>query len=188
MDQQTRMFKTLGCLAIAMLSTSALLGWIDPSQPARASALPRDMAMSLARSAVLEGLVIHGQQWSNIEIAAGPAAQTSGQFLTARSERNDCHFLVDLDGRPSRTQRWIRQDGSPGHSSTVTIRVAHVADGEPMSRAQWYGVRALVTALRDARNAEGKPLPIHLRKEWTAVYGVEPGEALQIEPLDPGAE
>ena len=178
-----RMFKTLACLIVAMIATSALLGWIDPSLPRQANAHSLEMTSRLSHALVTDGLVTHRQEWSRIEISAGPVGETSALFLTARPERQDYHFLVDLDGRPSRTPHWVRQEDPGGlRSQTVRIQVAREKNGRPMSRSQWHCVRALVSALREAVEAEGDSLPVRLQDEWAAVYGVDPVEAIRVEP------
>jgi hypothetical protein len=193
MDQRARMFKTLGCLIAAMVATSALLGWIDPSQPQQAKAISLEAANALARSVVNEGSVVHGQPWYAIEVTAGRATAAAGTVLTASSRGERCHFLVGLDGLPSRASRWPRQGGGDVGTRqrqgadaaraglTVRIQVAQQKTGQPMSRAQWHAVCALVSALREKLEADGATLPVYLQEEWAAVYGVDPAEAI-VEP------
>ena len=163
-------------MAGAMMGTSALLGWMDSSHPPPVRALSSEETLWLARSLVADDLAIRQQQWGSIEILAAPAT-SSASFLTARADRAEHHFCVDLDGLPSRTMRWSRQVACAAPPCAVKIEVARGDGGQSMSRAQWNSVRALIAALHDAVAAEGDLFPVRLQDEWAEVYNLEPGTA-----------
>ncbi|MHC4698901.1 MAG: hypothetical protein ACYTFA_19400, partial [Planctomycetota bacterium] len=67
MDQRTRMWKTLGCLAAAMSGTAALLGWMNPSpSPGTLILSPNEIAR-LAQWAVTDGVVVRNHRWVDVE-------------------------------------------------------------------------------------------------------------------------
>ena len=172
------MFKTLGCLVLAMTGTSTLLGWIDPSPPLTAETPSYGAVLRAARSLVTADVAASQVEWRKVEILAGGAAPGSTTFLAATTDRPRSHFRVDLLGRITRTSRWARQqvfDDAPG---TVRIEVAHRREGQAMGRAQWHGVQALVTAVDEAFESPGRGLGVHLQEEWAAVYDLEPGKFL----------
>lgn len=173
MDTRTRMFRTLGCLVVAMTGSAAWLGWIDPSVPHVAEAPAFDVVLRYARSLVTDNVVIRNNRWHSVEIVAGPARAVRPAFLAATSSAAEHHFRVDLNGRASRTTRWSRQEASPGGTDRVRIQVARTKPGQPMSRAQWRCVQALITAL-----SEGVVLSVHLGDEWAQTYGMKPGTLL----------
>ena len=151
MDQRTRMFKTLGCLAAAMTGTSMMLAWIDPSPPISTDkAIPYDVILRRTQFLVTDNVVVLKDRWVNVEVLAGSARTSSASFLTARSDQGKHHFHVDLEGRASRTSRWPHQEGSAGHRRDVRIRVALNLPHQPMSRTQADCVQALIIALREA--------------------------------------
>ncbi len=192
------MLKTLACLVGAMTAASALLGWIDPYagarfqsrtsglraaafrlQPDARSLWPEysrshnpssDTALSLARSLVADDVVVREGQWNDVEILAWPVMTTSAPLLAATANRNEYHFRIDLEGRPSRTSRWSRQEAFAGYPHTVRIQIACREGHQPMSPAQWHCLRALFAALDEAIAPAGMRLPVRLQAEWTQVY------------------
>lgn len=204
------MLKTLGCLAGAMTGTAVLLAWMDPSAPLTAETPPFEVLLSHARSLVTDNVVVLDDRWDDVEILAGPGRTASTSFLAARADargarrKGDHHFQVDLEGRASRTPRWSRQEGSSRRRRTVSIRVARADPDQPMSRAQWNSVRALVTALSEAAGRTGladrpdqsRPaglltpaLTVRLAEPWANVYGIEPGTVIDMagRPVEPAS-
>lgn len=167
-----------------MTGTSALLAWMDPSLPVPAGTLPYDEVLRLARSIVADDGLVRSDKWRNIEILASPVSGDPRAFLTAVAGRAECDFLVDLEGRPSRTTRWARQQFPTDRRHTVTIQVFRWQERELMTRAQWRCVRALSEALREAIGPQGSPLPILLGEEWARVYDVEANTPLDLVPSD----
>jgi len=181
------MFRTLGCLAGAMTGTTALLAWMDPSPPIPMETLPFDEVLRLAHSVVADDVVIRRDKWRNIEILAGPVSGDSPPFLTAVAGPAKYDFLVDFEGRPSRTARWTQRQLSADRRHTVTIQVARWQEHQLMTRAQWRCVRALTAALQEVIVPQGTPLPVYLHEEWARIYGDEAGMLLDLSPSDPAA-
>ena len=177
------MFKTLACLVGAMMGTSALLGWIDPSPTAPAAPISTEEVIQLTSSLVTDGLTLRADQWQDIEIAAGPPGDPPGQFLAASAESAEYHFHIGLDGVPHRAAQWTRQEGCDGQWHTVRVQVARRGIGQPMSRGQWLSVRALVSSLGQAIAVNELSLPVHLDGEWAETYGLAPGSVVEISPL-----
>lgn len=183
MDQQTRMFKTLGCLVGAMTGTAALLGWIDPSEPLLPEAPSFDAVLRDAQSLVADGVALHKDRWHAVKILAGPAGSDSPTFLAATADRSACHFLIDDAGRTSRTARWLRQEASQSDPGTVRIQVARGGETrQAMTRTQWRCLQALIAAVRNVVATESDALPVRLHEEWAKAYGLEPGATLAIPP------
>jgi hypothetical protein len=168
MDQQTRMFKTLGCLVGAMTGTAALLGWIDPSEPLPPEPPSFDAILRDAQSLVADDVALHKDRWHAVKILAGAAMRDSPTFLTATADRSACHFLIDDAGRTSRTAQWLRQEAS--HSDPGTVR------------SQVACLQALIAAVRNVVATESATLPVRLHEEWAKAYGLEPGATLAIPP------
>lgn len=170
------MFKTLGSLVIAMTTVSALLGWIDPSQPAPGPVPSYPSLLADARGVVGDQVSIRPDRWNNVGVVSGPV--TGASRLTAVADHIPSHFVVGPDGTFSRTVHWEHQEDIDDAPRTVTIEVASLAAGRPMTRAQWYAVRALIAAVTDL-TAPGQPMmPMHLDADWARAYGVDPGESV----------
>lgn len=184
MDQQTRMFKTLGCLVGAMTGTAAWLGWIDPSEPLPPEAPSFDMVLRDAQSLVADDVALHKDRWHAVEILAGPATSGTPTFLAATADRSACHFLIDDAGRTARTVRWLRQEASRSSPGTVRIQVARGERRQAMTRTQWRCLQALIAAVRKATATQNTDFPVRLHEEWAKAYGLEPGATLAIPPRD----
>lgn len=167
-----------------MTGTSALLAWMDPSSPVPTETLPYDEVLRLANSIVADDEVIRSDKWRNIEILAGPVSGDSRAFLTAVAGRAECDFLVDLEGRPSRTTRWTQRQLSASPRQTVRIQVARWQEHRLMTRAQWRCVRALSVALQEVIGPQGSPLPVRLHEDWARAYGVDADTPLDLAPSD----
>jgi hypothetical protein len=183
MSQPVRVWKTLACLVAAMTCTSAFLGWLDPSRHLLSDALPEQEIVRLARSAVLDDVVIRGDQWREVEIAAS-AGTSARPMLSAVADRSDVHFFVGADGRAMRADRWRAQRGLAGAPRTVRVGVFCRVEGEPMTAGQWLCVRELLTALNEVVTPSGYDLPVRLGKGWEAAYGVEHGSGLQLSAVE----
>ena len=170
-----------------MTGTSALLAWMDPSTPVPAATLPFDEVLRLAHSVVADDVMIRSDTWRNIEIHAGSPAGDSRAFLTAVAGPAKYDFLVDFEGRPSRTTRWAQQQLSADRRQTITIQVARRQEHQLMTRAQWRCIWALTAALQEHIVPQGTSLPIYLHDEWARVYDVEADKPLNITPSDHAA-
>lgn len=175
------MFNTLVCLAGAMSATTALLGWMVPAAPASAPSL--DTILRDARTAVGQGLADNDGRWNTVAILPEKSVGSRMSFLIASAEQADCHFHIDFEGRATPTSRWLRQGTVEGDANVVRVRVASRGQGQPMSRAQWQCLRALVDALQDATAHDDAPLLVRIDGSWAETYGMEPGSLLEIEPL-----
>ena len=190
MEQSTRMFRTLGSLAVAMTVSAVWLGWIDPSAPLSGDPPAFEVVLDQVRSLVVEDVPIHKDLWQEVEIVAGPGEVAGGALLAARADRGRCHFRIDLEGRVSRTPRWRSQEPLGDHC--VIVSVSQADRHSEMSRAQFDGLRGLLVALRDATSAQDRPLtsggsskdvqdfPVRVQDEWAHVYGLEPGTIVEI--------
>jgi hypothetical protein len=173
------MIKTLSFLALAMTGTSALLAWIDPSPPLPTSSLSSDQLADLGQSLVADGITLREGRWDKIEILAGSPADVTGSYLTATS-RSTTHFLVDLEGHPTRTPNWTRQEAAGGDQNSICIEVARRDDLGGMSRVQWEAVQGLVSALHACGTDGSGHLPVLLQGGWAIAYGLEPGTRLDL--------
>lgn len=161
MDQQTRMFKTLGFLIGAMTAASILLFWMDPTRPTGRTASTVEI-LDYTRSLVSDRTTIRTNLWDAIEIVAGAPSGRAGRMLSASPDRRDCHFLVDEEGRASCMDNWVAQRSAAGRPGVVRIEVCQRRRGEPMTVAQSDMLRALVASLSERIGAGGELLPVRL--------------------------
>lgn len=153
MDQQKRMFRTLGCLAGAMTGTASMLAWIDPSSTLPHRTLSQDELTALARSLVFDDVPLRPNQWRQVEIVEGPALRSAGVLLTADADRSESHFYIDDEGRPSRAGRWDRQLSPSNAPHTIRIEISTDNTQPFPSPAQQNSVQALLDSLNDAVTA-----------------------------------
>ncbi len=150
------MFRTLGCLALAMTSTAVALHWLDPSTAVHAESLSAEDVHALTRSLVIQAVEIQQDQWREVEVVAGPAEPVGGTSLAAQAEPGGIHFYVNVAGRPMRARGWSRQTPPYDSPHTVRIRVDRVAESTPFpSRAQWFTIQSLIGALDSALSRNG---------------------------------
>lgn len=184
MNQPTRMFNTICCLAVAMTSASLLLGWMDPSVELPDVVLSADELLSQADTMVNQDVQIHTQRWSDIEILSGSVVMGGGRLLTASSDEDQPHFYIDLNGKVFRSGKWRSQSSVKHLPHSICIRVASPGGDQPMNIAQWVGVRALVSTLnRTMTPADSSLLPVYLEDFWSDIYHIEKGVEIQIAPL-----
>jgi hypothetical protein len=183
MDQPARVWKTLGCLVMAMTGTAAFLGWLDPTPALPPDALPYDEIMRLARSAVTDEVKIRRERWHAVEIGADTVL-SGGRLLSATAGARDRHFYVGHDGLPTRAGQWAKQESLAVSPHTIRIQVERLREDQPMSPAQWACVRVLVTTLTEAITPDGPSLPVRLGACWERVYGVEPGSVFEFVPQE----
>ena len=178
MDQRTRMWKTLGCLAIAMGGTSILLGWMDPVSVGEMRVASQSEIASLVQQAVCSdtSVEIDARRWHEVEIgrrhqpsanAALPSVQ--GSLLAATTANAalpavDYHFYVDRFGRTLRTANWRNQKTIAESAGIIRIEVAAPIGDEPLSAAQRYCVESLAQTLSDTLGGDG--LTIRWPEQW----------------------
>lgn len=179
-DQRTRMWKTLGCLAIAMGGTSVLLGWMDPIQVGETRVASFSEITSLVQQAVRSdtSVEIDVRRWHEVEIArrhepsaiaAMPSVRGSLLAATASTANAaltsvDYHFYVDRFGRTLRTANWRNQKTVAESAGIIRIEVAAPIDGESLSAAQRYCVESLAQTLSDTLGGDG--LTIRWPEQW----------------------
>ncbi len=185
MERPARLRNTMVCLVVAMTTTSALLGWIDPSTSLPSPPPSPEAFLPLAVQAVEAAESFGVLDWSGIEVVAG-SREPADHTVTSRSllaatrptgvlELNEeavCHFRVDLDGRPSASHHWIHQHVVPGEEDTIRIEVVLPSESDRMTRAQWFSVRALAAVLCDSDHPM-ESLPLRLGEAWAHVYDLD---------------
>lgn len=183
MNQSTRMFKTLGFLAVAMTAASALLGWIDPSVEPPEPELTAQQVLSRATALVENNVDIRSGQWLDIDILSGPPVQYSGRLLTASADTDQAHFYVDEMGHLFRGVMWKYQEASNEEPDSIRIRVSSLGEYQPMSAAQWTGLRALISSLNKSLSGTDSSVPVYLEESWGNIYGLDAGTAIHVDPL-----
>ena len=180
MDQRTRMWKTLGCLAIAMGGTSVLLGWMDPVSVGETRVASNSEIASLVQQAVRSdtSVEIDARKWREVEIARRhePAANAAlpsvhGSLLAATAstaneafQSVDYHFYVDRFGRTMRTANWRNQKTIAESAGVIRIEVAAPIGDESLSAAQRYCVESITQTLADTLG--GEELMIRWPEQW----------------------
>ena len=161
MDQRTRMWKTLGCLAIAMIGTSILLGWMDPVSVGEARVASNAEIASLVREAVRSdtSVEIDARRWHEVEIARRHEPSANAALPSV-----DYHFYVDRFGRTLRTANWRNQKTIAESAGVIRIEVAAPIGDEPLSAAQRYCIESLAQTLSDTLGGDG--LTIRWPEQW----------------------
>ena len=160
------MFRTLACLAGAMTTTAVVLGWLEPQRTG--ATLDPEAITRLATSVVSQHVAIDPDQWQEVAIVASPEPMA---LLAATMRSTESHFRIDTSGAPTRAICWVNQLGTADAPHTIRIEVPQRRHGEPMTLAQWIGLRALVSAIQRSVSLDGHTLPVRLQREWSAVYG-----------------
>lgn len=203
MDRPTSLRNTMLYLVGAMTATSALLGWMDPSTTSPALPPSPNVFLPMARAAVesYDGQV--ALEWSSIDLWAGPGGNkmdvgNGPTLLTAKSSlrvmeeesESDCHFRVDRNGVPFATRHWVEQRSLLETPDAIRIQIDRRESDDRMTRAQWFCVRALASALSALDHAEPSDLrsfdpedsrrvtaympdvdvPLRLNENWGQIY------------------
>lgn len=163
MDQRTRMFRVLVCLAVSTTGGSALLAWLEPASPQAVAGITPERSSAQARAAVLTSAVA-GRRWDGVTIV--PLADSaSRETLAAVALPEDVHFLVTRSGDVVANSAWPRQVALGG-TRHIRIGVSATAGSAEIARGQFVGLRALLEELnRSAGQAGGGPLPVGLDGE-----------------------
>ena len=181
MDQRSRMTKTLGCLATAMTAAAALLAWADPTVSVpRTSRSPDEIRQSV-HDLLAEGASFDPNMWHDVELLACPSTARPARFLTSLPAEADYHLLVDDDARLAQTDLWRGQFDVADAPHTLRIGVSRRAPGQPMSSAQWFCVRTLVTSLSAVAGSDQLARSVRLHPSWGSIYGIEDGTLLALE-------
>ncbi len=151
----------LGCLVLAMTAGAALLSWIEPQSPS-AGALPdpgilRDQA---SRAVGWAGDVDPGN-WETIEIVS--MAGADGPARLAATGGGRFHFIVSTSGGVQRGVAWDRQSRWAESPGAVLVGIEIDGENESLPLAEWLGLRALLTALADQVDFDGRMLEIGIR-------------------------
>lgn len=176
----------MGCLVVAMSGTAMLLGWMDTSIPLRSTNSSPLETLRLARLAVALDVEIREDLWYEVQVIASRSTGLPSRMLAASAGGPKWHFAVDADGIPSRGRDWAAQRTYSQDPGTVHILVTTPDPDNPMSEAQWLGVRALITSLTEAVRCAEESLPVRLHHTWAHVYGVEPTSYFHVPPIDSG--
>jgi hypothetical protein len=162
MDRRARMWKTLGCLVVAMTGTSAMLGWMDPTSDGAAVVVTEFEITALVRESVDSGFSADTEPavWREVEISPGRSMPTAGSLLAARRGPLNYHFYVDRFGRPMKTVHWRRQQAVAGRRGVIRIQVEPTAQDATISAAQRYCVRQLIETLSVSLTSEEAPLAV----------------------------
>lgn len=157
------MLKTFACLVASMTCTATLLGWLDPSEPLPDDTHTYQDIIRLARVAVADGVVIRSDRWLDVEIAADNSSSTVSTLLAARTDSRRRHFLIDSEGKVTRSSRWEDQRGQPPAPHAVRIELAAIDGNGSVSHAQRLSIRALLLAINESLSSDGSVLPVHLQ-------------------------
>ena len=168
-----------------MTAASAWLGWMDPSVEIPEEILSADQLMARTKALVTDNVDINTDRWVDVGITSGPSVLSVGRSLTASAETDQPHFYVDEHGQVFRGNRWRNQKASGDEPGAIQIRVTSRGEGQPMTVAQWAGLRALISVLNENVSDTPVSLPVYLEDTWCDIYGLEPGAAVQIDPLTP---
>lgn len=182
MDHSTRMLRTLGVLVLSMTGTATLLGWVDPGATPSQAAIQPTVLIQMAQDAVTRDVDVRVGRWDTIELVAVPPVTDGRRLLLAERDTESAHFSLDEFGRCMRSDLWSHQRSSAGRSGAIRVKIVQRTDKEPMSAAQWMGVRALVGALEAVSPAD-RGLRAVVDSSWAAAYGVAPGEPVTIDSI-----
>ncbi len=171
MAQGRRVFKTLLCLAAAMVGTAMLLAWLDPSSATAVNRLSPARIAQMARSAVGEQPRIVPGFWKEVRLVAEPSSSPSGTFLSSTGLPSDCHFWVDEHGRMRRLANWTHQVRRGPWPQSIKILIKNPLDDPPISAAQRLGVESVVQALGWELEVDPVDLPIRWPEEWGMALG-----------------
>jgi hypothetical protein len=180
------MLKVLGTLASAMVVTSLLLSWLEPTVPSASSRPSAEELASSSALAVHEPSVLERNRWRAIEIVPGPASSLTAARLSAIPDSTESHFVVDDHGRVAGLRRWRDQLAPSDAPHAVRIQVSRVDRDGPMTESQWLAVRSLVAALHEEIAPAADPLPVSIEDGWARQHGLAEGAVLHITPDNAG--
>jgi len=153
------------CLVGAMISTTALLEWLDPSFSDGAPRLSLEKSLQLARAAVSDDMVVSPELWRGVELRPGSRTLSAGSLAAVRADPADWHFRVTAGGLPIRNTLWTHQQPCEHSPGVITILVDGFLPFEVDGATHQAGVRALLTALNERIRPEGAELPLIRRSQ-----------------------
>lgn len=164
MQPRTRMFMTLSALAVAMTACALLLAWIEPKAFVSSALTDPQQIDKRASDAVDRALVRAPRPPREVRIVTAPSLSDGPTPLTAttHSAGSSPHFIVFESGDIHAASPWGQSGrGSPDNLSII-IALSGTNKAESLPPAQWFGLRALLLALRtrlEAATGESR-LPI----------------------------
>ncbi len=182
MDHSTRMLRTLGVLVLSMTGTATLLGWVDPGANPSQAANQHAVLIQMAQDAVARDVDVRAARWDTVELVAVPPVASGSRLLLAERDSDPAHFVLDEFGRCMRSDLWSLQRGTARRPGAIRVKIVQRTANEPMSAAQWTGVRALVGAL-EAVVPVDRGLRAVVDSSWATAYGVAPGEPVAIDSI-----
>lgn len=184
MPERTRSFKVVTSLVVTMSATSALVSWLDTSVPVDPPTQTPEQVLTDARALVSSHDLSTYVPWQRVDILSD-ALRGSGAPMLAALPGADSHFQVGLDGRISRTSKWVHQEPAGAAPSAIQITVKQRNAHAFMTRVQWQGLRALITAIHEEFLVSRSTVPVHWDGEWADTYGLENDEDWEINPISP---
>jgi hypothetical protein len=177
------MLRTLGVLVLSMTGTASLLAWADPGANLPGVVIPPSDLITLAQAAAVTEISVPQDRWDTIELVAVPGTAGGAHRMLTATKAQPSHFELDDLGRCSRSDLWTLQRDSGTDSRTIRVAVSRGEDQQPMTLAQWTGVRALVGALQSVRAEQD--LEVVVDDFWAQAYGVVPGQQVAIDAIPP---
>lgn len=156
MQPRTRMFITLGALALAMTACAILLAWIEPRTPVASA--PTDPAYILDRASEAVDQVLDRSIPPPRDIrivTAGPFGEGPAPLAATRHPSpGSPHFIVSEDGMVYVASRWRGQGPKAPGDTPIVIALSGGIGAEVLPPAQWSGLRALLLAVRTRLETE----------------------------------
>ena len=149
MNRQTRMFRMLTCLALAMTGTAVLLSWMEPSGRGAAEQLAPALAAMEAEQAVAVSAPIALGRWQRVDVVVcREAVSARANVLAAVPQTEQYHFLVQPDGHVLANPSWLDQAPIGDADDVVRVGVCCLDDDSDLSFSQRVALETLVTQLR----------------------------------------
>lgn len=161
MSHPKRMWGTLGCLALAMTGTAALLGWIDPTNRFWNNPASAKEVVQLAQSAVWDEVDVDAARWRSVEIVPTVAAGRGGALTAQSAASPEYHFLIDETGRTERCEAWWTQATPLDAPSTVRVRVVQLG-GSTLPPLQALAIESVLAAINRVVLPGDQRLPVRV--------------------------
>jgi len=166
MDQRTRMFRVLVCLAVSMTAGSVLLAWLEPAPRVPAHVATTEECQESARLAVASCPAPSIRHDWDAVLLSPIESGTDRLTLAAVRYQSPVHFVVGRSGEIAADPSWRDQVSTSGVRE-IRIGLRGSANAEVVSSAQRAAVLALLDALNRVvpRSESGGGLPVHLSQE-----------------------
>jgi hypothetical protein len=144
------MFMTLSALAVAMTVCALLLAWIEPKTFVPSILTDTQEIDERASDAVDQVLVRAAQPPRAVRIvtASSLSDRPTPLTATAHSPRSSPHFIVFESGDVHVASRWDQTGRGGPDNLPIIIALSGTKEAETLPPAQWFGLRALLLALR----------------------------------------